>query len=202
MVTCEEPTGHQPLEQDQIAFFRPLICTSARRNPVACRTNQGDRKGRSAPPSEGWRCEYLRRTRARWQAAGLSLSLSLALPLSFSLSPAPSLSVSLSFAICYTDGAVPRQSRGVAWPGSATGAWAVTWLADPGHAFGLWCKVLTAQEGRGCCVAGSATPPLLRKTKQSWHPCASHATPPADGCQLWIVSVSTLGSAGGISLGG
>ena len=32
---------HQPSERDQIAFFRSLICTGARRNPATCGTNQG-----------------------------------------------------------------------------------------------------------------------------------------------------------------
>ena len=33
---------HQLSERDQIAFFRPLICTGARRNPATRATNQGN----------------------------------------------------------------------------------------------------------------------------------------------------------------
>ena len=40
---------------DQIVFFRLLIGTAARRNPVACGTNQGSCKRRFGHPSVGWR---------------------------------------------------------------------------------------------------------------------------------------------------
>ena len=37
-------------EQDHIAFFRPLICADARRNPETCGMNRGDCERRIAPP--------------------------------------------------------------------------------------------------------------------------------------------------------
>ena len=42
-------------EQVQIAFFRALICTKSRLNPVSTSTNQETRKSRIWSRSEGWR---------------------------------------------------------------------------------------------------------------------------------------------------
>ena len=51
--------------RDQIAFFRSLICTGARRNPAACGHKLGQLKKTLCPQSGGW-----------WGGTGSSMSSS------------------------------------------------------------------------------------------------------------------------------